>query len=439
MSPPDWPVPKPDAMIPQRSKILSPLLLIMLIAALTGCASVRQHSPPPEKLEAQVQMPGIPLVRMWGDEFSPAFQQDIVESIRQEERSGLFQESGTADILAISGGGGDGAFGAGMLCGWTANGTRPSFKMVTGISTGALTAPFAFLGQAYDEQLKKVYTSISTKDILELKSLFGMVWTDAIGLTYPLAKLTTQYVNENMLKDIAAEHAKGRRLFIGTTALDAQRPVVWNMGAIAASGHPGTLDLFRKIMIASPAVPVAFPPVYFSVEADGKSYDEMHVDGGVSNQVFLYGSMLNMTQAKQEAGAWKLRRKVRVFVIRNTRIKPLWQDIRPLIRSIARRSVSSLIRAQGVGDLYHIYTLSQRDGLDFNLAYIPDAVDVDRSEEFNTEVMNALFDTGYKLALHGYRWFKTPPGLINQDQGNRDAESMRHPQGFDLPNSSTPP
>jgi hypothetical protein len=357
-------------------------------------------------------------VRAWGDEFSPEFQRDLIESVRQEERSGLFQEGGFVDFLAISGGGGDGAFGAGLLCGWTVAGNRPNFKMVTGISTGALTAPFAFLGHAYDDGLKKVYTTVSSKDIFRLKSLFGMVQSDAISLNDPLAKLTTEYVDEKMLADIAAEHAKGRRLYIGTTALDAQRPVVWNMGAIAASGHPDALELFRRIMIASAAVPVVFPPVYITVEAGGRRYDEMHVDGGVTKQVFLYGPMLKPLSAVKAMGLPAPRRKGRVFVLRNTPIKPAWQSVRPLIRSIGHRSVSTLIKAQGVGDIYRIFATTQRDGGDFHLAYIPDELDTTRSDEFDTKVMNVLFETGYKLARYGYRWQKEPPGFTEKGAGD---------------------
>jgi hypothetical protein len=363
-----------------------------------------------------VQISGMPGVRAWGDEFSPVFQQDILESIRQEHRSGLFRKGDAVSILAISGGGGDGAYGAGLLCGWSASGLRPNFKLVTGISTGALTAPFAFLGRAYDEKLKTVYTTITSEDVLKLKSVFGMLRSDAIGRNDPLVKLTTEYVDEQMLKDVAVEHAKGRRLYIGTTALDAQRPVIWNMGAIAASGYPKALELFRNVMIASAAIPVAFPPIHLKVEADGKAYDEMHVDGGVSNQVFLYGRVLDPMKALQDLGFEDFKRDFRVYVIRNTQIKPNWQAVKPLVRTIGPRSVLSLIKAQGIGDLYRIYSRSQHDGFDFNLAYIPDELNTsNREDEFNNEAMNILFETGYKLAQSGYRWQKTPPGFSSED------------------------
>jgi hypothetical protein len=396
----------------------SPLVWWLVVGLLLGgCSVLRPHKPPPPKLESQVQVPGMPGVRAWGDQFSQVFQDDMIESIRQEHRSGLFEASRYVDILAVSGGGGDGAFGAGLLCGWTEAGNRPRFKLVTGISTGALTAPFAFLGPAYDSALREVYTRINSSDIFEWKAWVDILSTDSIGFNDPLARLAERYVDEKMLRDVAAEHAKGRRLYIGTTALDAQRPVIWNMGAIAASGNPDALRLFRKVMIASAAVPVAFPPAYFKVEAGGQRYDEMHVDGGVANQVFMYGSTLDLEDGIKQL-EFANHRQARVFIIRNTRLKPAWELINPVLSDIAPRSMSTLIRSQGVGDLYRIFTFAQRDGVDFNLAYIPDQMDTNRSDEFDNRVMNVLFETGHKLARHGYRWQKEPPGYFPAGQGN---------------------
>jgi len=298
-----------------------------------------------------------------------------------------------------------------LLCGWTTAGTRPVFKLVTGVSTGALTAPFAFLGPAYDEKLKQVYTTITSKDIFRLRSLLAILLRpDAIALNDPLAKLTAEIVDKKMLKDVATEHLKGRRLFISTTALDAQRPVVWNMGAIAASGHPNALGLFRDIMIASAAIPVAFPPIYIKVEAYGQRFDEMHVDGGVSNQVFLYGPMLKPLKFNKNTDGSLPNREAHVYIIRNTQLRPDWQNVRPSLRSIGSRSISSLIRSQGIGDLFRIFATTQRDKLDFNLTFIPDALDVNREDEFDNRVMNLLFEAGYKLAKQGYHWRNVPPG-----------------------------
>ena len=403
---------------PEPVRIVRLGILVTIPILLLGCTVLRPHSPPPRKFESSVQIPGMPGVRAWGDEFSPVFQKDAIEARDQENQNGLFEKGGIVNILAISGGGGDGAFGAGLLCGWTASGTRPSFKLVTGVSTGALTAPFAFLGPSYDEKLKQVYTTITTKDIFMMKSLLAILLRPiAFGLNDPLAKLTAEVVDEKMLKDVATEHLKGRRLLISTTALDAQRPVVWNMGAIAASGHPNALGLFRDIMIASAAVPVVFPPIYIKVEADGQRFDEMHVDGGVSNQVFLYGPMLKPLKFNKNTDDSSPNREAHVYIIRNTQLRPDWQNVRPSLRSIGSRSISSLIRAQGIGDLFRIFATTQRDKLDFNVTFIPDALDVNREDEFDNRVMNLLFEAGYKLAKQGYHWRNVPPGYYPMKKG----------------------
>ena len=403
---------------PEPVRIVRLCILAVIPVLLLGCSVLRLHSPPPRKFESSVQIPGMPGVRAWGDEFSPVFQKDAIEARDQQNNNGLFEKKGIVNILAISGGGGNGAFGAGLLCGWTTAGTRPSFMLVTGVSTGALTAPFAFLGPAYDEKLKRVYTTITTKDIFRLRSLLAILLRpDAIALNDPLANLTAEVVDEKMLKDVATEHLKGRRLFISTTALDAQRPVVWNMGAIAASGHPNALGLFRDIMIASAAVPVAFPPIYIKVEAYGQRFDEMHVDGGVSNQVFLYGPMLKPLKFNKNTDDSLSNREAHVFIIRNTQLRTDWQNVRPNLRSIGSRSISSLIRAQGIGDLFRIFATTQRDKLDFNLTFIPDALDINREDEFDNRVMNLLFEAGYKLAKQGYHWRNVPPGYYPMKKG----------------------
>ena len=154
-----------------------------------------------------------------------------------------------------------------MLCGWTEHGDRPRFKLVTGISTGSLIAPFAFLGPEYDAKLKEVYTTISTKNIYQVHSLLKMLRSDSIADTWPLAELAAKSMDDDLLRAIAAEHQKGRRLFVGTTNLDAQRLVIWDMGAIAAIGTPEAFKLFRRILLASAAIPVMFPPIYLEVEA----------------------------------------------------------------------------------------------------------------------------------------------------------------------------
>jgi hypothetical protein len=315
----------------------------------------------------------------------------------------------TVNILAISGGGDDGAFGAGLLVGWTEAGSRPEFKAVTGVSTGALTAPFAFLGSRYDDDLKAVYTQVSQKDIFKKRNLLNGVFGESMADTSPLYRLVERYVDRTLLDAIAAEYAKGRLLLVGTTDLDSREPVIWNMTAIAASKDPQSLVLFRKVLLASAAIPGAFPPVLIDVVgANGKHYQEMHVDGGAMAQVFAYPPTLKVG----EMAAAGLQRPVKLYVIRNARLDPDWASVERRTLPIATRAISTLMQAQGVGDLYRIYHLAERDRIDFNLAYIPRSFSAPHKEQFDPAYMQALFKTGQDMALASYPWEKVPPGYV---------------------------
>ncbi|HEY8218464.1 MAG TPA: hypothetical protein VIF86_00035 [Methylobacter sp.] len=180
------------------------------------------------------------------------------------------------------------------------------------------------------------------------------------------------------------------------------------MGKIAASGHPKALELFRKIMLASAAIPGTFPPVMIDAEVNGQHYQEMHVDGGATAQVFLYPPALKVARLSKQRGVVRERR---LYLIRNARLDPDWAEVERRTLSIAGRAINSLIQSQGVGDLYKIYAEAQRDGIDFNLAYIPKSFNAPHREEFDTNYMRKLYQTGYELAARGYQWEKIPPGL----------------------------
>jgi hypothetical protein len=197
-------------------------------------------------------------------------------------------------------------------------------------------------------------------------------------------------------------------LFVATVDLDARQTVLWNLTKIAASKDPKALDLFRSLMIASAAIPGAFPPVMIDVEANGRAYQEMHVDGGTMSQVFVYPPSLDIEALSRKLGT---QRERRAYIIRNARLDPEWAQVDRRTMSIAGRAISSLIHTQGIGDLYRIYLTSQRDGVDFNLAYVPATFNAPRREEFDTEFMRALFKTGYDMAAKGYPWEKVPPGF----------------------------
>jgi predicted acylesterase/phospholipase RssA len=389
------------------------LAAVVVCLLLPGCASLTRLNAVPVDVQDQASIVGLPGARFWADGDPAPFRDAMVAAfMREAALLGATDHQGPlppAEFLAISGGGENGAFGAGLLVGWTAAGTRPVFKGVTGISTGALTAPFAFLGPDYDDALEEVYTTISAKDVLQERGYITALLQDALADNAPLRATLGRYFDQAMLDAIAAEHAKGRVLLIGTTNLDARRPVIWNIGEIAASGHPRALEVVHDILIASAAIPGAFPPVMIDVEADGERYQEMHVDGGASAQVFLYPPGMDVHAVSAEA---HITRERRLYVIRNARLDPDWAQVERSTFSILGRAVSSLIQTQGVGDLYRIFLAAERDDFDFHLAYIPTSFTTELKEPFETAYMQELFQVGYDLALDGYPWAKAPPGFI---------------------------
>jgi predicted acylesterase/phospholipase RssA len=364
----------------------------------------------PEELTARAEVPGIPRVRYWVGVDVELFVRDVLEALEREAkhraRSGLEGELPAATLLGVSGGGDNGAFGAGLLCSWSQSGNRPRFKAVTGVSTGALIAPFAFVGPEYDHVLRSVFTSVGPSDVARKRSLLAAINNDAMADNRPLWKQISRHADEGLLTKIADEHANGRILLVGTTNLDARQPVVWNMGKIAASGAPGALHLFRTILLASAAIPGAFPPTMVRVEADGETYEEMHVDGGASAQVFLYPpSMRGVAASVGE----EMTRKFDVYIIRNSRVRAAWAPVKRRTLSITGPAIRSLLHTQGFGDLYRIYATTQRDGLDFNLAFIDDDFNAEHPQEFDTQYMRTLFDYGFRHGRDGYPWKKTPP------------------------------
>lgn len=393
----------------------APMLALALLA-LAACALPARLDAVPAADANNVTVLGMKDIRYWGDQSSPAMIQEGIASYRRE--LAYWRETGhqgplpPANYLAISGGGENGAFGAGLLVGWTAAGTRPEFKLVAGISTGALIAPFAFLGPRYDARLEAVYTRTSAQDILEKRSYLAAFFDDALASTAPLRLTLRRFVDQQMLDEIAAAYRQGRLLLIGTTDLDQGRPVIWNIGKIAASGQPGALHLVREILRASAALPGAFPPVMIDVEANGRHYQEMHVDGGASAQVFVYPPSLQVQSVGRAAG---IRRERRLYIIRNARLDPEWAQVQRRTLSIVGRAVSSLIQTQGIGDLYRIYVAAQRDGIDYNLASIPSSFKMKLETPFDTAYMRALYDVGFDLGRRGYEWAKHPPGY--QDLG----------------------
>lgn len=390
-------------------------LAVSGLSLASGCSTLERGAPMPPAVADQVTVLGIQNGRFWPDTQGEALLREGVQALERERAAARITGSSSAaanlspaNFLAVSGGGDDGAFGAGLICGWSDSGKMPTSKLVTGVSTGSMIAPFAFLGGAYIGRLRTLYTTIKPEDISEDAGLFGALFGEALADTEPLARLISRYVDQQMLADIAREYARGRLLLIGTTSLDEQRPVIWNLGAIAGSGHPGALELTRKVLLASAAIPGAFPPVMIEVDAAGRRYQEMNVDGGAVVQTFLYppdtGLRVDLRSAEHA-------RQRHAYIVRNGRLDPDWAKVDRRFLKIVGRAISTMIHYSGYNDIIRIYATTKRDGVDYNLAYIePDFPDM-KHEEFDPAYLRALFDYGYAKGRQGSAWHKAPPLL----------------------------
>jgi predicted acylesterase/phospholipase RssA len=389
-----------------------------------GCDTPARLASLPAKLRGTASFHGLPPdTRVVLDGSDDAVLGRIAtEGLRREfayaKKTGM-RDLGPANYLAISGGGANGAYGAGLLTGWTALGTRPEFKGVTGVSTGALIAPFAFLGPAYDEQLERFYTTIDRSDVMRSRGLVTALLRDSLFDSTPLLRLIRRGITVEMVTAIGREYSeKGRLLLVGTTNLDVPVGVLWNIGAIAASGRQDAPELIARILLASASIPGAFPPVMIDIESGGQHFQEMHVDGGTVAQVMLYPPSFSSsdfrfdhtpeTERLRQATA---KRPFRLYIIRNARPGPDLETVGRSTLSIAGRAISTLISAQGVGDLYQLFVLARRVGIDYNVTWIPESFSERPSEPFERGYMNRLFQVGRMAIASGSAWSKYPPGF----------------------------
>jgi hypothetical protein len=349
--------------------------------------------PPPPKFpprtpftaadDAIAAIPGMPDARFWADS-----ENDFNKALPSQP----------GPWLILSTGGADGAFGAGLLNGLSAAGKRPDYAVVTGVSTGALMAPFIFAGARYDAALAAVYTQTSAADIFEVGGT-GESFLD----TWPLRDLITKQINAALLADIAAAHQAGRRLFIVTTDLDAGRSVVWNMGAIAVHGGDAAVKLFRSVLLASGSVPGAFPPVLIEVEANGKHFAEMHVDGGVGGQFFVTPPALMASNSSYRIPADAL------YIVINSGLQPDFQVVERTTPAILAQSVSMAIKADLRVLLNRAFVAAQKSGIGFNVASIPTNFNAPSRGAFDPDYMKALFKIGYDQGKSANPFAAEPP------------------------------
>lgn len=400
-----------------HNSAITRLLVAILPVALvvSACAGIVPRQPVPAEHQDVAEVVDMPGVRVWGDGDPHLLHDDVLQSILDEPEGmfprgpdGAFQYSS----LALSGGGDHGAFGAGYLNGWSQSGKRPKFKIVTGISTGALIAPFALLGEDYDAALKEAYTTVNVDDIFVKQSMMSALWRESLVDDHPLMDSVERFVNDEMIDAIGEAHSNGQRLFIGTTNFDSQRPVIWNMGAVANSRHPEAYAVFRKILVASASIPILFPPAFIEVEANGEIYEEMHVDGGTVGQMFFYGSSLDWRGVLSEAAGIQdpVDNSV-LYVIVDGEVNPRYGVVDRRLTPITNRTIRTLIKVSAWSSLYRMYLHALTDGYEFRYTGLPDHYEPVNHEPYNPEEMGRMFEIGYELGLKGEGWQSVPPGL----------------------------
>ena len=375
----------------------SALILVALILA--GCGSTVSRIPYTAADAAAAGIPNMPDVRVLAD-VAPA---NFLKAVCPNFYVAVDRAAAPA-YLALSGGGADGAYGAGVLNGWTASGTRPEFTVVSGVSTGAMIAPFAFLGPSYDDLLRQVYTSGVAESLVASPHPESALFGSGLFGSQPLRDLVARYLDQSMLARVAAEYAKGRCLAVVTTDLDAQRAVVWDMGRIASYGSPAALELFRDVLAASASSPVVFAPVLIDAEANGRTIQEMHVDGGVKAPVFTLPEAFLLSNARPER-----RLQFSIYVLINDQIDPNFRVVPDRTVEIAGQTVSAMIKGQMRSVIFRTYEFAQENGLGFNLTYLEQEAPSDGGVGFDTAHMRRIYEYGYEKARSGRCWQTSPP------------------------------
>lgn len=385
----------------RRLRVLAVASVVSL--ALAGCAGIEPRTPYTAAESADAAVPGFGMIRFYADAPVSTF-----DRTRAEVFAAARARHEPVTYLALSSGGSDGAFGAGFLKGLTETNRRPTPTIVSGVSTGALMAPFVFLGPRYDAKLEDIYTggyaATLVKDVNILNGLTGNALVDSDRLL----KLIARHVDEGLLREVAEEHRKGRRLLIVTTNLDAQRSVVWDLGAIAASGSPDALRLFRQVLAASASIPGLFPPRLVKVTSQGRVFQEMHVDGATLRPLFLLPDELLFGpggKSPDRLGA--------IYAVVNSKMDPTFEVVDNSAVAVAARSLASVVKRATYSSALSTYAYAQTRGIPFHVASIgadvPEPPASDAAEQFSTSYMQATYARGETLGRSAEPWASRPP------------------------------
>jgi hypothetical protein len=397
--------------VPRSRNLATPIkrasVAVAALIVTSGCATWPERPEVSAAHQAAAELPGYATpVRFWVD---APLEDWRAWRDRWAAENGSAHTRSPETILAISSGSDKGAFAAGYLNGWTQSGSRPRFTVVTGVSTGALIAPFAFLGSDYDAQLSAIYTGVEAGDIFRSRPIAGLFGGPALADSRPLARLIARYVTHELLDRIAAEHRTGRRLLIMTTNLDAGRGVAWDLGEIAASGHPDKLSLFRRLLLASASVPGVFPPVLIDVVAGPTRFAEMHVDGGTVGSVFV------LPQAIMAEGAPALGEATRgteMTLLYNGALDRDYQVVKPRTFAIISRALTTVVGEADRQSIQAYRQFAERSGITLRVEAI--------GPDFATP-STGLFDQRYMRSLfaHGAAAGRRATSTTQHSQGRR--------------------
>ena len=388
------------------------LLTVLLVAA---CTTVPRKPAPPTRVGPAAPTGFPTTVRSVGADLH--FFVAHLDELRRRVKAA--RGSGPLNILALSGGGAGGAYGAGALVGLGRRGERPQFAVVTGVSTGALLAPFAFLGPAWDAQLKEAFINARTEHLLRLRGLAALLFRPGVYRGEPLMELVDHYVTDELIQEVARESAKGRMLLVATTDLDKEETVIWDMGAIASHGGEAARTLFRDVLVASASIPGLFPPVIIHVSDSQNSYDEMHVDGGTSVPFFFtweVAEILNFPAAAEDLKGANL------YVIINGQLgtTPLTTPQRTI--PILKRSFSTELMHTMRSTLELSVEFARLYGMNLQFSRIPPNYPYQGPLNFKPREMQALYDYAAGCAANGKFW-TTPDEVmarIDQPLGPQD-------------------
>jgi predicted acylesterase/phospholipase RssA len=369
-------------------------LCLALVLTLSACTTVTRREAP--LLTSRDAAPaGFPREVMYVDDGRQDYQGDgarLLWRIRQSAAGGRI------NVLALSGGGSGVAFGAGALVGWTRSGTRPEFQIVTGVSAGALLAPLAFLGPSWDHTVSEAFSGGPTQHLLQsrwIRALFGA----SVFRGEPLVELVDRYVTDDMLRAIAAESSRGRLLLVGTTDLDHERTVIWDMGRIAAEGGERGRRLFRDILVASASIPGIFPPVLIRVREGSLEFDEMHVDGSTTAPFFI--SPETGPMSPEELRAFQ---GATVYVMVNGQLggSTVTTPVRTV--SILRRGVDAALESSSRAAVEVALSVSNQAEMTLRVSEIPDDYPYRGWLDMGPANMGALFDFGARCAAQNGLW-----------------------------------